>query len=786
MYFQYSLFCLKFGFIRQFWAIMLIFCLLTYAQENENISSVAIQGLTNISEAGIRSKLETQSGIPYASKMIQNDVQRLYQLGVFSNIEVRVKPNPQGLDVIFVVTENQLLGEIKIHGNDNIGTDEIKENLRVYQDRYLAQHTLSMDIIRLKDLYQKKGFSFVNIRPEIKPSGSWVDLHLWIDEGPEVNVRNITFFGNRTFSKDDLLALTKTKESAFLSSETYNDDAFQEDLLLMRNFYRSEGFLDVRLHLRDVTYSIDRTMMDIAITIDEGPRYFINKITLSGQQLFSQQELEYRTILRSGSIFKQNEMLDDKGKMERLYGENGFLNIRITPVVSIVDLEHALVDIHYKIEEGAKTYIRKIDIKGNSLTKEEVIRRELVAMPGEQFNLGKVETSQMRLNRLRYFDRIKMDFLNTDSPDWKDLQISVEEGRTGSLRFAAGITSDLGAVGEITFTKRNFDIAAWPHSWSEFFSGDSFTGAGQNLDIYFQVGKDILRFRVGFTEPYLFGYDWSLGVEAYSLLRGYESWDEERFGGQLSLGRYLMQDLELKWTYRIEEVNIGDIEDDAPRDVFAVKGDNLISSLSLELKYDTRDDFIVPTRGYILGISYEMAGVFLGGDHNFSKINVRAAWFNTLYTNDSGYKHVLSLGINLGFATPHGSSEDVPIFERYFAGGATSLRGFEYRSVCPREHYPGRRDDPIGGKFMAVATIEYGIPLYEDVLRFVLFSDIGNVVEDVDRTIFDSVRASVGFGFRVKILMFGPRPFAFDFGFPILKEDDDDTQIFSFSFGKEF
>lgn len=773
---------------RYFGLMMLIFLfpIFVIAQENENISSVTVQGLTNISEASILSKLETQTGMPFSSKTIKEDVQRLYQLGFFSNIEVQVTPQAQGIQVIFVVTENQLLGEIKIYGNHNIDSDEILENMRVNQERYLAQHTLSLDVIRIKEFYRKKGFAFVDVQTEVKPAGSWVNLHVRIDEGPEVTVRNINFFGNHSLSKEDLLGLTKTKESGFLSSETYNDDVFQEDLLLMRNFYRSEGFLDVRMHLRDVTYSTDRTMMDIAIVVEEGPCYTIDKITFEGQQLFSQQELEIRTKLRVGSIFKQNEMLDDKNKMERLYGENGFLNIRISPVVSIVDLKRAVVSIHYKIEEGAKTYIRKIDIKGNLLTQEEVIRREFSLTPGEQFNLGKVENGQMRVNRLRYFDSIKMDFLDTDDPSWKDLLISVEEGRTGNIRFAAGVTSDLGVIGEISFTKNNFDIAAWPSSWNEFFSGDSFTGAGQTFDIYLQVAEDLLRFRVGFTEPYLFGYNWGMGIEAYSLMRGYESWTEERFGAQLSIGKRLMEDLELKWTYRIEEISIDDIDQDAPRDVFAVEGNHLLSSLTMSLTLDTRDDFIFATRGYILGMSYEMAGVFLGGDHHFSKINLRAAWFQTVYTTNAGNKHVLSLGMQMGFAAPHSSSEDVPIFERFFAGGATSIRGFDYRSVGPKENFPGRSHDPIGGKFITIGTIEYSIPLYEDILRFVLFSDVGNVVDDVGNDIFDSMRASVGFGVRVKIPMLGPRPIAFDFGFPILKEDDDDTRVFSFSFGKEF
>ncbi len=757
-----------------------------YSQENSKVSAVIIRGLMTISEESIKPKLEIQPGVAFSSKALKNDIQRLHQLGLFANLEVQVEQTSNGVQVTFLVTENQLLGEIKVFGNHEIGTDEILRTLRITQERYLASHTLSLDIQNLTEMYRKKGYLFANIKTEKKPSGSWIDLHIIVDEGPEVTIRSINFFGNKTFTKGTLLDPIKTQESALFSSQYFDEESFQEDLLLMRNYYRSEGFLDVRLHLRDIMYSTDRTEMDINIVVEEGERYTVDAITFEGNKLFTLKEIETRTNLRFGSFFRQNDMLEDKSKIEKLYGENGFLDIKVQPLVTITDVKKTSVNIHYKIQEGTKTYIRKIEIKGNSLTQDNVIRREVLINPGEQFHLGKLEESQSRIRRLNYFETIKVDFMDTDEPNWKDLLVSVEEGRTGNLRFAAGITSDLGAVGEISFTKRNFDIAGWPNSWSEFFSGDSFTGAGQTFDSFVQIGKNLMRFRAAFTEPYLFGTDWSLGIEAYSMAYGYESYDEERIGSQISIGRRLTRDIEAKVTYKIEGVGIVEVEDVAPRDVFAVKGHSLLSTLTFDITLDTRDDFILATRGYIFGISYETAGVFLGGDYDFSKFHVRTAWFNSIYTNSSGYKHVLSLGLKLDFATAHSPSEKVPIFERYFAGGSSSLRGFAYRGVSPRENYPGRADDPIGGNFMLLGTVEYSIPIYEDVIRVVVFTDFGSVVKSVNTTIFDTMRASVGFGFRVKIPFFGPRPFAFDFGFPLMKEDGDDTRVFSFSFGKPF
>ncbi len=759
---------------------------LLLAQEKDNVSKITIKGLVTIPEDKIKTKLETQVNRPFSSLSLKKDIQRMHELGFFANIEIQVNQTLEGVEIIFIVIENQLLGEVKILGNKDIETREILKKLRIAKEKYLAAYILSLDIIQLKEFYQKKGYLFVDIKAEKKPSGGWIDLYFFIDEGPQVTLETIQFFGNKTFSKSELCNLMQTKENGFLSSSYYDEETFQEDLILIRNFYRSEAFLDARVHLRDIFYSDDRTKMVLNISVEEGPRYTIESITFSDNKLFSKEELQNRLLLKKGDPFKQAEVGNDKTRLERLYGENGFLNIRVNPVIWLVDLKKTEVAIDYKVKEGSKVYLRKVDIQGNTLTRDDVVRREMVIHPGEQFNLGKLENSQMRLRRLRYFESLKVDLLDTEFPHWKDLLIQVEEGRTGNLRFAAGITSDLGAVGEISLSKRNFDITRVPKSFADFFSGDSFTGAGQNLDIFFQVGQDMLRFKISFLEPYLFGYDWSLGTDLYNTARGRESWSEDRLGMQLSIGRKVGQDSIVKLSYRLESVNVDDVDNNAPRDVVAVEGRSLVSAMSLEFSHDTRDDFILPTRGYSFAISAELGGVLFGGDHYFSKLETRFAWFTTLYTLESGYKHVLSLGGQVSMADDFNPSDDVPIFERYFAGGASSIRGFQYRTVSPRENFPGLEDDPIGGNFMALGTIEYSFPLYQDVLRMVVFMDIGNVTPQVSSEILDSMRVAAGFGVRIKVPLLGPRPFALDFGFPLRKEEGDDTQVFSFSFGKQF
>ncbi len=771
--------------------LLFLFCFfildgILYAQGRDFVHKITIKGLMTNTEENIKTKLETQVGKPFSSESLRNDIQRLHKLAFFTNIEVQTEQTSEGLHIQFIVTENQLIGEIRFHGNYQINERDLLKLMRLAQERYLAPYLLSLDVIKIKEHYNKKGYPFVEVKTDTKVAGNWVDLDIYIQEGPQVKIDEICFFGNKFFTKGELLNLSQTKESGIFSNQYYNADTFQEDLILMRNYYRSEGFLDAQVHLRDLFYSTDRTKLTINISIDEGPRYYVSDIVFQGNTIFSEEEFKVRLIMKEKSIFKQGDMLTDKNKLEHLYGENGFLNIKIYPNWKITDLDTYQVTLYYTIEEGAVNYIRRVEIRGNDLTKENVIRRELQISPGEQFHLGRVDDSKMRLQRLRYFETIKVSFEETASPNWKDIIFQVEEGQTGNIRFAAGITSDMGAVGEIYLIKRNFDIAKPPTSLADFLSGESFTGAGQQFDVYFQAGKDYLRFKIGFTEPHLFGTDWTFAPEVYSLARGRESWEEHTLGTQIMIGHQITKDSVLKLTYRLDNVRVKKLDRDAPWDVVDVKGSSLVSSLMLDYTIDTRDDYILPTRGFIIGLSYELAGVFLGGDYDFSKFNIRLAWFTSLYTTQAGNKHILSLGLKMGFADAIDNSDNIPVFERYFAGGINTLRGFEYRSASPREKDPTRANDPIGGNCMFIGTIEYSLPLYQDVLRLVFFSDIGNVTPRVDDSIFENVRVTIGTGLRIKVPFLGPRPLALDFGYPICKEKEDEKQIFSFSFGRSF
>ncbi len=428
-------------------------------------------------------------------------------------------------------------------------------------------------------------------------------------------------------------------------------------------------------------------------------------------------------------------------------------------------------------------YVQRIEFEGNTVTQDRVLRRELLLFPGDPFSARKVTKSRRRLLSLNYFDSVSFDIRPTEDKtlNARDLIVKVTEGRTGIIRFAVGVTSNAGVIGEMSLTKRNFDITRMPKSWDDLINGNAFSGGGQFFTIQIQPGTELNRFRISFREPHLLDSPYSMGVDLQAYLRARETYDERRIGGAFSSGRQLTENLRTDWTYRSESIRISDIGSDAPRVVQEVRGSNVLTSLILGLTYDRANDPILPTAGYRLAGNIEVAAQALGGDFNYGKLSLRGTYYHSpwktvdLLRTRTDMPHIVTVHGRLGLG-----SGDIPVFSRYFAGGYGTVRGFRFRTISPKEF-----GEPFGGKFLAVMSVEYSVPIYQEVLRAVFFTDFGSVTNSAG-SLGSQLRASAGLGLRLKVPFLGPRPIAFDFGFPLSKEREDDTAVFSFSIGRSF
>ncbi len=350
------------------------------------------------------------------------------------------------------------------------------------------------------------------------------------------------------------------------------------------------------------------------------------------------------------------------------------------------------------------------------------------------------------------------------------LDVIVQEDRTGRFMFGAGINSDAGVTGQVTVDERNFNLFGIPTSWAEVWNGEAFRGAGQAFRLEAIPGNRVQRYVVSFTEPYLLASQVSLNVSGFLYDRGFYDWNEARLGGRVGLGYRLTPDLSASAALRLEEVKITD-----PRVLGVAQLDNVLGSNDFysgrfSLRHDTRDLPFAPTEGHLIELSYEQAfGQF---DYPRGEIDYRK-YFLVRERPDGSGRHTLSASLGTGFSGP-----DTPLFENYFAGGFSTLRGFDFRGASPVVNTV-----IVGGRFQLLGSVEYSMPLTaDDMIKAVAFCDFGTVEEDI-RIDAENFRVAPGFGFRISVPALGPAPLAFDFAFPVAKADTDDTQVFSFFFG---
>ncbi|MFH0931077.1 MAG: outer membrane protein assembly factor BamA, partial [Candidatus Zixiibacteriota bacterium] len=433
------------------------------------------------------------------------------------------------------------------------------------------------------------------------------------------------------------------------------------------------------------------------------------------------------------------------------YAQKGYIVTQIWDEPSI-DKETRDVKITYHIEEGPKTYVRLIKIIGNTKTKDNVIRREITIKPGEEFDGEKIKRSREKLYNLGYFKDVKAYTESTDKPELRDLVFEVEEQKTGALTFGLGYSSVEDLIGFIQLQQDNFDIQNYP----------TFTGGGQKIKAKARFGKINGEYTLSFTEPYFLGYPLSLGFDLYDKMHYWNAYDERVTGGDIRVGKRLTDYVRLNTTYKYEIVDISGVASDASDAIKEEEGEFATSSMTVGFVRDTRDSIFVPTRGFLGNISTEYAGGFLGGDRNFTKYTGDTTWFLPVVKKEE-YEQVASLRLRAGVAEEFSTSEDVPIYERFFVGGADTIRGYPEREVGPIDE----DGNPIGGKSFFVANVEYTFPIWKRIIRGALFYDTGNAWEESNEINFDDLLSGVGVGLRMQTPI---GPVNLDYGYGIERE----------------
>jgi len=743
-------------------------------------------GPQSVSESLIRANIRVKEGDNFNRLAVDDDVRNLYGTGYFDNIRIVEEPSTEGVTVTYVLVNKMRVTEIKFVGNTKFSESKLKDKIKSKVGESKDERKLFSDAQEIKKHYQNKGYPRTLVTYKVAPdeNAGRATVTFEIVEAPKVRVVDVVFDGAEKFSQKKLRKQLKTKRwwmfSWLTQTGRLKDEEFEDDKDKIADFYRNEGYID--FELKEVKQEmLTPKRMILHFIINEGRQYKVGAIGFKGNALFNTNELAGTLKMMVGDIFTPTKLATDREALEDYYGAKGYIDARVLPRKN-PNVDTGTMDLVYEIAESEKAYIEKIEIKGNVKTKDRVIRRELAVAPGEVFDMVRVKRSKLRLEQMGYFERVDARPEETDVPNRKNLVVGVDEKNTGNFTVGAGFSSVDSLVGFVELSQGNFDL----------FKPPTFTGGGQKFRLRASVGTLRQDFQISFIEPWFLDQKLSLGVDLYYRQLGFLSdlFDEKRVGGKISLSRALGSDFLIgSVSYTPELVGIENVDPRAPQTMVNSEGDFFLNRIAGSIAYDTRGGGFLPNRGQ----RSEFMSEFVAGDANIYKLEAKSSW----YFPGLAEGHVLELKFKAGAVdawgdssidtvppvrvfTPHSGSpvtrsirnqphNDVPFFERWYLGGAYSLRGFRYREATPQENgIKGIHDEPIGGNTYWVSSAEYSLPII-DRLRFAFFYDMGNVFYRSYQ--FNTTYSSdAGVGIRLNLPI---GPLRFDYAVPL--EDAYDT-----------
>lgn len=741
------------------------------------IAEIRLRGLEGAPEQLVRNQIRSEVGQAYDPDTVQNDIVRITHLGRFAEVSAEVSQTDAGEIVLtFVLREQPLLADVQVVGNKALSDSELLGMVQLRAGDPIDPFLIRQGEQRMLEAYEDRGYFVADVNVDQQLLEEDRILIYQVREGPKVRIRGIRFEGNAVFSENQLDAqIDSNTYFPLFRSGALSREQLELDAASLRDFYRERGYLEAQVGRR-IDLSPNQREAVVTFVIQEGPQYTVADVQVEGGTLFTPAQIRRAMTLQSGDLYSEAAVRRSREALQALYGELGHLETQVN-IDSLFHGDTARVDLAVEIDEGAPSQVGLVEIRGNEVTQDRVILRQVRGMtPGRPFDRTGVDETRRRLNESPLFEQSQITILGEPEDEVRDVLIEVDERNTGELRFGAGVSSDLGVAGQIQLTQRNFDIADLPESAGELFTGQAFRGAGQYFSLTLQPGNEVSRYAINWREPYMFETDYFLDTEFFYFDRIRSKYDERRLGARVGVGQRFGDVWSASVRVRANEVRIADIDDDAAVDIFAVEGDNTVTGLGFEIERNTTDSFLFPTEGNRLTFGMERVGA-LGGDFDFTRLRSGFQQFWTVDEDFFGRRTVLSGRVEVGYIF---EDNRAPVFERFHAGGHRSFRGFAYRGIGPR----GIRndtgtvgDDAVGGEWMVLTGLEYNVPLYEELLRGVLFTDMGTVQNEVD---FDQWRVAVGVGLRLNVPQLGQAPFAFDFAFPVLKEDEDDTRVFSF------
>ncbi|HKP58915.1 MAG TPA: outer membrane protein assembly factor BamA [Polyangiales bacterium] len=786
--------------------------------QGKRIVRIDIAGQGRVSADDIRATLKLREGLPCQDGEVTRDAQALWDLGYFRDVRVIADPEGDGVVVRFEVLERPAISNIVYVGQDHVELSDIEEKVTLKPGGILSVPDVRGQIDKIRDVYADKGYFLAKVKYELaeRPNNE-VEVRFVIEEGEQVKVRRIRFVGNQKLKASELKAVMQTSESnvfSFISnSDKYKREPFDEDLNRIHALYYDYGYLTVELAEPRTELSPDRRYIDITVPVKEGPRFRVGRVKVgeiddNGQEiepLPGRKQLRASVDQNPGDWFSRSSIAKNLQDITRFYRDRGYAKAEVNPETQM-HMDKRLVDISMTIRRGPLVYVERINIKGNTKTRDAVLRREARIIEGDLYSQTLVERSKERMTALGYFESVTVSEEAGSGPDKIVINYEVAEKPTGTFQLGAGFSSQ-----EVFLLNGQIQQ-------------DNLFGRGQSLALTMQFSGIRQLAQLRFFEPYLFESDWSTSVELFKVLQQRRDFDRDSTGASLTMGHpldFISENLRIYATYRLEYIDIKP----STGGVFGRAGAGLnyemfsflplrnlfnsgrTSAFRLALSWDTRNNRLFPTEGMYAMVSTEISDEIIASENNFIRNEINLRFYRPIWG-----PFVAKLNTQWGLITSRDGS-GVPIYERYFLGGITDIRGFEIQSLGPRLGIPRTFSDPtyqtvdqrgqaFGGNMEFYYNFEIEFPLIESVgIKGVVFQDGGNAWNleqslcgpspiDRDPAIqpcsqdYTRLRMSWGFGIR----WFSPLgPLRFEWGFPFNpRRPYEDTYEFQFNVGNSF
>ena len=734
------------------------------------VDEIQVKGSKKVEAEAILEKIAAEKDKTITNYVIRNDIKKIYEMKYFESVEAH-KLSKGGKNILeYRVIEKPIISRISFEGNDEVGEDDLREQLKTKQFNILDVNTIKGDIVLLQKYYEEKGFYLANINYDlIKNEFGGLDLVFKVKEFSKVKVKKIMFLGNHELDDEELKSIMATQEETLFSpisgSGNFKEFFFKTDIEKLKYYYKSRGFLQINIGNPITTVSEDKKWIFITVNVKEGPKFSVNDIYFNGELLFTESELRENIKLTSGETYSEEVLRLDIQKLTEMYQDKGYAFANVLRRLEIVPGENK-VDIHYSFEKGKIAYFGKIIMKGNTKTRDKVIRRELHIHEGMKYSGSKLRRSKENVNRLGFFEPGSVIF-NTVSVKGNDsvldVEISIKERQTGQISLGAGYS---------TATKGFFQAS---------IAQNNFQGKGQNLNLNISLAENQKTYNFGFTEPYFLDSKWTAGWDIYQSQNGLLSdFRSEKKGADIRVGYPIFDYTRLFMTVRHEETQIEDVRNDSI-DLDLENG--VAATLKTTLRYDRRNNIFEPTDGHYLSGSIEYAGFY--GEQDWIKFETEGRYYNPIYK-----EFVFRSRLRLQQIAKTEGSDGIPRTEKFQMGGSRNMRGYDFEDIGPKETLPDRQNDDkptvfnVGGQFSILSQFEIEHPLVKEAgLKWVVFYDAGNVYrEDFEYEDLE-LRQDYGFGFR----WFSPiGVLRFEFGYPIDPQEGEEGSQFHFDIGQLF